>query len=88
MAGVVVLAAALAANTAEPEKAIAAYEARLRPWAEAAQRMARRNARLFTPANRFQLLGRGAVRHLAARPVFASLVRRPLNREGDRLGSS
>jgi 2-polyprenyl-6-methoxyphenol hydroxylase-like FAD-dependent oxidoreductase len=28
----------------------AAYEARLRPWAEAAQRMARRNVHLFTPA--------------------------------------
>jgi hypothetical protein len=56
--------------------------------AAAAKRTARRNANLFTPANRFQLLARGAVLHLAARPVFASLVRRLLNREGDRLGSS
>lgn len=61
---------------------------RVLPWVEAAQRMARRNARLFTPADRFQLLGRGAVLRLAARPVFASLVRRLLNREGDRPGSS
>ena len=56
--------------------------------AAAAQRTARRNVHLFTPANRFQLLARGAVLHLAARPVFASLVGRLLNREGDRLGSS
>ncbi len=88
MAGAVVLADALAENTGEPEKAFAAHEARLRPWVQAAQRTARRNVHQFTPANRVQLLARGVVLHLAARPVFASLVRRLLNREGDRLGSS
>ena len=50
--------------------------------------MARRNVHLFAPANRFQLLAREVVLHLAARPVFASLVRRLLNRQGDRPGSS
>ncbi len=75
MAGVIVLADALAANTAEPEKAIAAYEARLRPWAEAAQRMARRNVRLFTPANRFQLLAREvAMRRGTARRTSGAKV--------------
>lgn len=65
--------------------AFAAYEARLRPWAEAAQRVARRNARLFMPANRFQLLAREAVLRLAALPLLAPAVERPLNREGERL---
>ncbi len=67
------------------EEACAAYEARLRPLAEAAQRMTRRNVRLFTPAGRFQLLAREAVLRLAARPFFAPVVRRLLNRGGERL---
>ena len=50
--------------------------------------MARRNVRLFTPANRVQLLAREAVLRLAARPFLAPVVRRLLNREGERLGSS
>jgi 2-polyprenyl-6-methoxyphenol hydroxylase-like FAD-dependent oxidoreductase len=53
MAGAVVLADALTEGAGEPEKAFASYEARLRPWVEVAQRTARRNVHLFTPANRF-----------------------------------
>jgi 2-polyprenyl-6-methoxyphenol hydroxylase-like FAD-dependent oxidoreductase len=85
MAGAVVLADALADDPGDVGAACARFEARLRPWVEAAQRMARRNARLFTPANRFQLLGREALLRLAARPVLAPVVRRLLNREGERL---
>ncbi len=54
----------------------------------ATQRMARRNVHLFAPANRFRFLARGAVLHLAARPLLAPLIKRLLNREGERLGSS
>ncbi|MBD0274810.1 MAG: hypothetical protein ICV73_23145 [Acetobacteraceae bacterium] len=68
MAGAVVLADALANHAGGLDAAIAANEARLRPRAEAAQRMARRNVHPFTPANRFQLLARGAVLRLAAWP--------------------
>ena len=55
---------------------------------EAAQRTARRNILLFTPANRVQLLAREAVLRLAALPFLAPLIKRLLNREGERLGSS
>ena len=85
MAGGVVLADALADGPDETDAALAAYEARLRPWAEAAQRMARRNINLFTPANRFQLLAREAVLRLAGRQFAAPLIKRLLNREGVRL---
>jgi 2-polyprenyl-6-methoxyphenol hydroxylase-like FAD-dependent oxidoreductase len=86
MAGAVVLADGLAAeHPGGPEAAFAAYEARLRPWVEAAQRMARRNVSLFTPANRSQLLAREAVLRLAAWPFLAPLIKRLLNREGERL---
>ena len=47
--------------------------------------MARRNVHLFTPANRFRLLAREAVLRLAAWPVLAPLIKRLLNREGERL---
>jgi hypothetical protein len=47
--------------------------------------MARRNVHLFTPANRFQLVAREAVLRLAAWPLFALLIKRLLNREGERL---
>ena len=47
--------------------------------------MARRNVHLFSPANRFQLLARGAVLRLAAWPLLAPLIKRLLNREGERL---
>ncbi len=47
--------------------------------------MARRNLHLFTPANRFELLAHGAVLRLAARPFLALLIKRLLNREGERL---
>ena len=40
---------------------------------------------MFLPANRFQLLAREAVLRLAARPFIAPVVRRLLNREGERL---
>jgi 2-polyprenyl-6-methoxyphenol hydroxylase-like FAD-dependent oxidoreductase len=80
-----VLADALAERPDRIEEACARYEARLRPWVEAAQRTARRNITLFTPANRFQLLVREAVLRLAALPFLAPLVKRLLNREGERL---
>ena len=76
---------ALMENTGEPETAFASYEVRLHPWAEAAQRMARRNVSLSTSANRIQLVAREAVLRLAARPFLAPVVRRLLNREGERL---
>ena len=85
LAGAVVLADALADHAGGIEDACARYEARLRPWAEAAPRTARRNLPLFTPANRFQLLAREAVLRLAAWPFLALLVKRLLNREGERL---
>ncbi len=50
--------------------------------------MARRNVNLFTPASRVRLLAREAVLRLAARPFLAPLIKRLLNREGERLGSS
>ncbi len=88
LAGAVVLADAPADRPGRVQEASTRYEARLRPWAEAAQRTARRNVHLFTPADRFQLLARQAVLRLAARPFLAPVVRRLLNREGERLGSS
>ena len=50
--------------------------------------MGTRNARLFTPANRFQLLARGAVLRVPAWPFLALVVERLLNREGDGAGST
>ena len=47
--------------------------------------MARWNVSLFTPANRVQLLVREAVLRLAAWPFLAPLIKRLLNREGERL---
>ena len=85
MAGAVVLADALADGPDGVDAALAAYEARLRPWVETAQRMARRNVHLFAPANRFQLLARETMLRLAARPFLVPLVRRLLNRQGERL---
>ena len=89
MAGAVVLADALENQAGgRSEDTFAAYEARLRPWVEAAQWMARRNAHLLTPSNRSQSLARGVLLRMAARPFLAPVVRRLLNREGERLGSS
>ena len=85
LAGVVVLADALAEHPRGPEAGFVAYEARLRPWVEAAQRMARRNINLFTPTGRCQLVVREAVLRLAALPFLAPMVKRLLNREGERL---
>jgi 2-polyprenyl-6-methoxyphenol hydroxylase-like FAD-dependent oxidoreductase len=83
MAGAVVARRrAVAEHRGGPEAASAAYEARLRPWVEAAQRTAGRNLHLFTPANRVQLLAREAVLRLAA---CAPLIKRLLNREEERL---
>ncbi len=45
----------------------------------------RRNLSVFTPANRFQLLAHDAVPRSAARPFLAALVKRLLNRPGERL---
>ena len=72
-------------NAGGIEEASARYEARLRPWVEAGQRTARRNVHLFAPANRPLLVAREAVLRMAARPFLARAVRRPLNREGERL---
>ena len=56
----------------------------------AAQRTARRDIKLFTPADltpadRFQSPAREVALRPAARPFLAALVRRFLNREGERL---
>jgi 2-polyprenyl-6-methoxyphenol hydroxylase-like FAD-dependent oxidoreductase len=81
MAGVVVLADALADRPGgKSEDAFAAYETRLRPWAEAAPRLARREVRPFTPASRSQTLSDDGVLRLAARPFPVPLVGRSLNR--------
>ena len=85
MAGGVVPADALADRPGAIDEALAAYEARLRPWPEAAQRIAKRNVVLLTPANRFQLLARGAVLRVAARPFLTPVVKRLLDQEGERL---
>jgi 2-polyprenyl-6-methoxyphenol hydroxylase-like FAD-dependent oxidoreductase len=85
MAGAVVLANALADGHEGSEVACAAYETRLRPWVVAAQRMARRNIHLFTPASRFQLLAREAILRLASRPLLAPFMRRLVKRQGERL---
>jgi 2-polyprenyl-6-methoxyphenol hydroxylase-like FAD-dependent oxidoreductase len=85
LAGAVLLADALAEQPGRPQAAFAAYEARLRPWVATAQRMARRNVHLFTPANRLQLLLREAVLRLAALPFLAPPLKRLLNRDGERL---
>ena len=47
--------------------------------------MARRNVSLYTSANRFQMLAREAVLRVAARPFLVPVVKRLLNREGERL---
>ncbi len=89
IAGTCVLAEALADRPGAINEPPTAYEARLRPWAEAAQRMARRNVHLFTPADRFRLPAREvALLRLAALPFLSPLVKRLLNREGQRRGSS
>ena len=75
------LADALADRAGGTGGACICYEARLRPWVEAAQR----NVRLFMAANRFQLLVHGVVPCLAAWPILALLIKRLLNRAGERL---
>jgi hypothetical protein len=47
--------------------------------------MARRTVSLLSPANRLEPLAREAVLRLAARPFFAPVVRRLLNRDEERL---
>jgi 2-polyprenyl-6-methoxyphenol hydroxylase-like FAD-dependent oxidoreductase len=84
MAGAAALADALAVSTGGPEEVFAPYEARLRPWAGAARRMARRKVQLLTAANRFHPLARHVASRLAARPFLAAVVGRLLNREGER----
>jgi 2-polyprenyl-6-methoxyphenol hydroxylase-like FAD-dependent oxidoreductase len=85
MAGAYVLAEALANRPADVAAACARYETRLRPMVERAQRMARRNVNLFTPATRLQLLGRDLGLRLAASALIAPLAKRLLNRPGERL---
>ncbi len=84
MAGAVILGDALS-GTADLTAALGAYEARVRPWAEAAQATARRNRALFTPKNRIQLVLREQALRLASSPLFAHLAKRILNRPGERL---
>jgi 2-polyprenyl-6-methoxyphenol hydroxylase-like FAD-dependent oxidoreductase len=67
MAGAVARADALADLPGRIEGASAAYGARLRPWMDVAQRMAKRNVHLFTPANRLQVVAREAVLRRARR---------------------
>ena len=55
------------------------------PGGVAAQRTAQRNVHLFTPADRFQSPAREVELRPVARPFLAPLVRRFLNREGERL---
>jgi 2-polyprenyl-6-methoxyphenol hydroxylase-like FAD-dependent oxidoreductase len=85
MAGGVMLADALAEMTGDIDGALARYEARLRPMAESAQAMARRNVNLFTPANRLQLHMREIGMRLATLPPVARLAKRLLNPSGERL---
>jgi 2-polyprenyl-6-methoxyphenol hydroxylase-like FAD-dependent oxidoreductase len=85
MAGGCLLADAVAAQPNSLAAALARYESRLRPMADSAQAMARRNVSLFTPANRLQLYGREIMIRLAGRPLIAPLAKRFLNREGERL---
>jgi 2-polyprenyl-6-methoxyphenol hydroxylase-like FAD-dependent oxidoreductase len=80
-----VLADALADRPGDPDAAADRYEAFIRPMAEAAQKTARRNLFLFTPANRAQLLLREAALRLAALPALAPLAKRVLDREGTKL---
>ena len=84
MAGAVILGDALS-GTADLSTALGAYEARVRPWAEAAQATARRNRALFTPKNRIQLFLREQALRLASSSLFAHLAKRILNRPGERL---
>lgn len=84
MAGGVVLADALADMPSDLDGALARYEARLRPMAEAAQARARRNVNLFTPANRLQLQMREIGLRLTTLPPVARLVERLLNPQGER----
>jgi 2-polyprenyl-6-methoxyphenol hydroxylase-like FAD-dependent oxidoreductase len=68
MAGALVLADALADRPgAIDDEALAAYEARLLQWVEAAQRMAKLNVHLFTPSDRLPVVAREAVQRLARR---------------------
>ena len=85
MVGAPVLADALADRPDRIEDASAAYEARFRPCLDVAQRMAKRNVHLSTPANRFQSVAGEAVLRFARRSLFALVVRRLLNHEGERL---
>jgi 2-polyprenyl-6-methoxyphenol hydroxylase-like FAD-dependent oxidoreductase len=84
MAGAVFLADQLA-EAKDIDAALTRYEARIRPSAERAQRAARRNIALFTPKNRFQLVARQLAIRLASSPLFARIVKRLLDREGERL---
>ncbi len=84
MAGAVILAEALAASP-DIETALARYEFRVRPWAESAQKTARRNIVLFTPRTRLQLFLREQMLRLASSPLFARMIKRALNRKGERL---
>jgi 2-polyprenyl-6-methoxyphenol hydroxylase-like FAD-dependent oxidoreductase len=84
MAGAVILAEALAA-TGDIAAAASLYEARVRPWAESAQKTARRNLVLFTPKTKLQLMLREQMLRLASWPPFARIVKRALNRKGERL---
>jgi 2-polyprenyl-6-methoxyphenol hydroxylase-like FAD-dependent oxidoreductase len=85
MGGAVKLADALADNPHDPAAAFALYEARLRPEAEAAQILARRNVHLFTPPSRLRLRAHEIGLQLATWPPLAHIAKRLLNPAGARL---
>jgi 2-polyprenyl-6-methoxyphenol hydroxylase-like FAD-dependent oxidoreductase len=85
MGGAVKLADALAESPRDPAAAFALYEARLRPEAEAAQALARRNRHLFTPPSRLRLRAHEIGLQMATWPPLAHIAKRLLNPAGARL---
>jgi 2-polyprenyl-6-methoxyphenol hydroxylase-like FAD-dependent oxidoreductase len=85
MGGAVKLADALADTPRDPAAAFALYEARMRPEAEAAQVLARRNIHLFTPPSRLRLRAHEIGLQMATWPPLAHIAKRLLNPAGARL---
>ncbi len=85
MGGAVKLADALADHPGDLPVAFALYEARLRPEAEAAQALARRNVHLFTPPSRLRLRAHEIGLQMATWPPLAHIAKRLLNPAGTRL---
>jgi 2-polyprenyl-6-methoxyphenol hydroxylase-like FAD-dependent oxidoreductase len=85
MGGAVKLADTLADHPGDLPAAFALYEARLRPEAEAAQALARRNVHLFTPPSRLRLRAHEIGLQMATWPPLAHIAKRLLNPAGARL---